>query len=216
MMGRKVAAAYDLFDLAADAMALLDALAVDRAHIVGLAMGRMIAQIIAAHYAPRTISLTSIISSTGRRGLPDPQPDAFNALLAPRPDGTDREVAIAHLTTIAHHVISPGFRPSDAEIRNKQERIFDRSYYPVGLSRHFMAILASGSREKILASVQAPTLVIHGSEDPLVSVEHGRDTARAVPNGKITVIDGMGHDLPLALIPLVRSAIASHCADAGA
>lgn len=79
-----------------------------------------------------------------------------------------------------------------------------------------MALLASGSRKNMLASVQAPTLVIHGSEDPLVSVEHGRDTARAVPNGKITVIDGMGHDLPLALIPLVRSVIASHCADAGA
>ena len=84
------------------------------------------------------------------------------------------------------------------------------------MSRHFLAILASGSRQTMLASVRAPTLVIHGSVDPLVSVEHGRDTANCVPNGRITVIEGMGHDLPLAVIPQVRSAIAGHCSNAGA
>jgi len=84
----------------------------------------------------------------------------------------------------------------------------------VGLSRHFLAILASGSREQMLGDVSVPTLVLHGSEDPLVSVEHGRDTAQSVANGKLRVIDGMGHDLPSAVIPLVREAIASHCTDA--
>ncbi len=214
MRGRRVAASYDLFDLAADAVGLLDALNIEQAHIVGLSMGGMIAQIIAARHGERTISLTSIMSSTGRRGLPDPQRDAFNTLMAPRPDGSDRQAAIDHLVNIAHHVVSPGFRPSEQEIREKQERIFDRCYYPVGLSRHFLAILASGSREQMLGDVSVPTLVLHGSEDPLVSVEHGRDTAQSVANGKLRVIDGMGHDLPSAVIPLVREAIASHCTDA--
>ncbi len=211
MRGRPVHASYTLFDLAADAIGVLDALDIADAHITGLSMGGMIAQIIAATYPERTRSLISIMSSTGRRGLPDPQADAFNALLAPRPKGDDRDVAIAHLMNIARKVSSPGFQVSEEEMRAKQERIFDRCYYPVGLLRHFHAILASGSREKMLHQVEAPTLVLHGSEDPLVSIEHGRDTAESVRNGTLKVIEGMAHDLPLAAIPILTRAMISHC-----
>lgn len=214
MRGQAVNASYTLFDMAEDAIGLLDGLNIGRAHIVGLSMGGMIAQIIAALHGDRTLSLTSIMSTTGRRGLPPPQSTAFDALLSPRPDGSNRDAAIAHLVNIAKHLVSPNFRPTEAEIIEKQTRIFDRSYYPVGLTRHFMAILASGSREEMLKRVTVPTLVLHGAADPLMAVEHGQDTALCVQNGRLEVIEGMGHDLPPALVPVIQSAIAQHCRQA--
>ena len=106
---------------------------------------------------------------------------------------------------------SPGFPTSDEELRAKVGAAFDRSYYPVGIGRQFAAILANGSRVEMLKRISVPTLVLHGADDPLVPVEAGRDTAAQIPGSKLTIIPGMGHDIPTDLIPTLVNAIAAHC-----
>lgn len=209
--GHPVGAPYTLNDMAADAIGLMDALRIDRAHMVGASMGGMIAQTIAARYPDRTRSLTSIMSSSGHPGLPQGRPEAIAALLAPRPDAGDREAIIAHGVRVYRAIGSPGFPTSDAGLRAKVERATDRSYYPAGMGRQLLAVLASGSRVELLKEVRVPTLVIHGADDPLVPVEAGIDTAQRISGAALTVIPGMGHDLADGLIPILSEAIADHC-----
>ncbi|MBR1232824.1 alpha/beta fold hydrolase [Bradyrhizobium sp. AUGA SZCCT0182] len=209
--GEKLNPPYDLTDMAADTVGLMDRLAIENAHVVGASMGGMIAQIVAAKYPTRVRSLVSIMSSSGDPGLPQAKPEAMAAIMQARPDSSDRELAIQHGVKIYKVIGSPGYPTPDEELRAKVGAAFDRSYYPVGIGRQFAAILANGSRVEMLKRLSVPTLVLHGADDPLVPVEAGRHTAASVPGSSLMVIPGMGHDIAAGLIPVLVEAIAAHC-----
>jgi len=211
MAGRKINPPYQLTDMAADAIGLMDRLAIKSAHIVGASMGGMIAQIIAAEHPDRVRSLVSIMSSSGDPGLPQAAPEAIAAIMQARPDGSDRELAVKHGMKVYRAIGSPGFPTSDEELRVKVGAAFDRSYYPAGVGRQFAAIMANGSRVEMLRKLSVPTLVLHGADDPLVPVEAGRHTAALIAGSNLTVIPGMGHDIAPGLIPILVEAIAAHC-----
>ncbi|TPG12703.1 alpha/beta fold hydrolase [Sphingomonas oligophenolica] len=202
MIGVKARVPYTLDDMAADAIGVLDALGIDRAHIVGASMGGMIAQLVAAHYPERTLSLTSIMSTTGNRSLPRATKEA-TAVLMDRPKTRDRETIIAHAVRAAAVIGSPGYRVEAGELRAKVVRDFERMHYPAGFARQIAAITVGGDRRKRLAAITAPTLVIHGTDDPLVPIAGGRDTAASIPGAVLHEMPGMGHDLPEPLIPTV-------------
>ncbi len=202
--------------MAADAIGLMDGLAIKTAHIVGASMGGMIAQLVAARYPDRVRSLVSIMSSSGDPGLPQARPEAIAAIMQARPDGRDRELAVQHGMRVYRAIGSPGFPTSDGELRDKVGAAFDRSYYPAGVGRQFAAIMANGSRVEMLKKLCVPTLVLHGADDPLVPVEAGRHTAGLIPGSTLTVIPGMGHDIAPGLVPILVEAIAAHCRRADA
>ncbi|HLZ84735.1 MAG TPA: alpha/beta fold hydrolase [Caulobacteraceae bacterium] len=204
MGGKAVVTPYALEDMAQDAVGLLEALGVERAHIVGASMGGMIAQLVAAHHPAMTRSLVSIMSSTGRRDLPPGRPEAMAALMTPLPSDS-REDRIAASMKTWRIIGSPGYPATDAELRADAERDIDRvPYEPTGVSRQMAAIMVAPPRNDILKSVRAPTLVIHGADDPLVPVEAGRDTAGAIPGAELIVVPGMGHDITVALTPVLQ------------
>jgi proline iminopeptidase len=206
-----VRAPYTLDDMASDAVGLLDALRVRRAHVVGLSMGGMIAQVVAARYPDRMLSLTSIMASSGRRRAMQPRADARRALLSRPADSTDPASVVEHLVGVFGVIGSPRYPTDPAELREQVWRVVRRSYYPAGVTRQLVAIIASGDRRKLLRKITAPTLVIHGTADPLVPVEGGRDTARHIAGARLMLIDGMGHDLAPGLQPILVEAIAAHC-----
>ncbi|MBS0547802.1 MAG: alpha/beta hydrolase [Proteobacteria bacterium] len=211
MSGQKVEAPYLLKDMAADAVGLLDALKIDRAHMVGASMGGMIVQIVAAEYAARTRSMVSIMSTSGRYGLPQGKPEAI-AMLSAQPEGTTREQLVAHGMKLRRTIGSPGFPTPDAELRALVERNIDRRYFPAGAARQYLSVIASGERVELLKKVTVPTLVLHGEGDPLLPVDCGRDVAALVPGAEITTLPGWGHDVPSALIPTLIDRIAAFCA----
>jgi pimeloyl-ACP methyl ester carboxylesterase len=212
--GRLPSAPYTLHDMADDAEGLLGALGIDAAHVVGASMGGMIAQTLAIRHPQRIRTLTSIMSTTGNPELPRATPAAMQVLMTPAP--TDRTGFIEHHVEVSKVIGSPGF-PFDAQaVRARGARVFDRGVSPAGIARQMVAILASGNRKPALASVRAPTLVIHGDADPLVPIAGGRDTAEAVPGAELFVIEGMGHDLPREAWPRIVDAIAKHAGRATA
>jgi pimeloyl-ACP methyl ester carboxylesterase len=202
-----VTAPYLLRDMAADAAGLLDALRIDKAHIVGASMGGMIAQSVAIEFPSRVLTLTSIMSSTGNPDLPPATPTAMGVLLAPPP--TTREEAIQRSVVVFRTIGSPGFPFDEDDIRGRAARGFDRGFNPGGTVRQMVAILASGSRKEALKAVRVPTLVIHGKDDPLVPFPAGQDTAAAIPAAELLAIDGMGHDMPRAVWPRFIDAISA-------
>ncbi|MEM7017773.1 MAG: alpha/beta hydrolase [Pseudomonadota bacterium] len=204
---------YKLDDMALDAVGVLDALNIDKAHIVGASMGGMIAQLVAANHPERTQSLVSIMSTTGNPDLPPAAPEVMARLVMP-PPGTDRDSVVPHTMETQRIIGSPGYQATDEERHHNAGRYYDRAYYPIGVTRQMAAIIASDSRTEKLASVKAPTLVIHGKDDPLVPLPGGEDTAKCIPNARLEVIDGMGHDLPAALVPKMIDLIAGHAAQA--
>jgi pimeloyl-ACP methyl ester carboxylesterase len=206
-----VRAPYTLDDMAADTVALLDALGIRRAHVVGLSMGGMIAQVVAARYPDRVLSLTSIMSSSGRRRVSKPRPEAKRALLGKPTDPRDLDSVVEHLVGVFGVIGSPAFPKDRAALRDQIARNVRRGYYPRGVARQLVAIIASGDRRRLLRKIRVPTLVIHGGADPLVPVEAGRDTAHNIAGAKLRVIDGMGHDLPPELLPILVEAIVAHC-----
>ena len=210
MAGGKVEAPYLLEDMAADALGLMDTLGIARAHIVGASMGGMIAQIIAAQHSARCLSLTSIMSTSSRPGLPPGKPEAIQALLS-RPESDDRETLVQYSMKLRRVISGTRFTYTDAELRDIVEHNIDRRYYPEGVGRQYLAILASGSRADLLPIVRVPTLVIHGSEDPLLPLACGRDVADLVPGARVEIFEGMGHDIPPALAPDMARMIARHC-----
>jgi proline iminopeptidase len=206
---------YTLDEMAADAVGLLHALDIPRAHVVGLSMGGMIAQVVAARYPERVLSLTSIMSSSGSRKVSQPRPDAKRALLSKPRDPADPESVVDHLVRFFGVIGSPAFPTDRAALREQVAHSVRRGHHPAGVTRQLVAILASGDRRKLLPKITAPTLVIHGAEDPLVPVEAGRDTARHIAGAKLMVIEGMGHDLAPGLVPILVEAIAAHCHGSG-
>ncbi|MCC7365699.1 MAG: alpha/beta hydrolase [Dehalococcoidia bacterium] len=204
--GQPVDAPYTLRDMADDAVGLLDALGIPAAHIVGASMGGMIVQQMAIDHPSRVLTMTSIMSSTGEPGLPPSSPEANAALLTPAP--TDREGNIEFSVSMRDVIGSKGVPFDEAKARRMAATMYDRSFYPVGMARQLVGIVASGSRKEGLAGVTCPTLVIHGDIDPLVRVEAGQATAAAVPGAKLLIIEGMGHDLPEPYWPRIIDAIA--------
>ena len=207
MSGKPPALPYTLTDMADDAAALLTALGIDRAHIVGASMGGMIAQLVAINHADRVASLTSIMSTTGNPTLPPAKPEAMAALME-RPTTAELIDVLALGLRISRAIGSPGYPAPEDRLRTRIERDFRRSFHPTGAGRQMAAIMADGDRRERLKAVTAPTLVIHGEVDPLVPVEGGKDTAAAIPGATLLTIPGMGHDLPLELVDRIADAIA--------
>jgi pimeloyl-ACP methyl ester carboxylesterase len=207
-----VHAAYTLDDMAEDAAGVLDALGIARAHVVGVSMGGMIAQIVAARRPERVATLTSIMSSSGN---PHPRVAlgrgrALRVLLRRPGRLNDVESITAHLMHVFGVIGSPGYRPEPAALRAQLHKVAQRGYDPAGAERQWLAILASGDRRPLLGRITAPTLVIHGADDPLVPVAAGIDTARHIPGAQLKIVPGMGHDFAPALQPMLADAIAAH------
>ena len=190
----KVAAPYSLSDMAADAAGLLDALGIPAAHIVGASMGGMIAQTFAIEHPDKTLTLTSIMSTTGNREVGQPSPEALSALLGPVP--TSKVEAIERGVAVSRVIGSPGFEFNEARIKERAASDFDRAFHPAGMARQLAAINVQPDRTTGLGTVTAPTLVIHGADDPLVTPSGGQATADAVTGSTLKMIPGMGHDLP--------------------
>ncbi|MFN6935601.1 MAG: alpha/beta fold hydrolase [Tsuneonella sp.] len=207
--GLKPRVPYTLADMAQDGMGLLDALGIERAHIVGASMGGMIAQHMAFSHPDRVISLTSVMSTTGNRKLPPAKREAIS-VLTKRPASTDEETLVAHGIKVAHAIGSPAYRPDPDALRERSRALIQRSFYPAGFPRQFAAIVADGDRRERLQSVRAPTLVIHGEDDPLVPLPGGKDTAAHIAGSRLKTVPGMGHDLPLPLVDELADAIAEH------
>lgn len=198
--GEKPNVGYVLSDMARDGVGLMDALGFARAHIVGASMGGMIAQMIAAEHPDRVLSLTSIMSSTGNPALPPARPEAMERLTNRGPDPlSDLEAFLDHGVASSTVLGSPGYPVDEAELRAQIRSDYERSFYPVGFARQMAAIVASGDRRKALAGITAPTIVIHGADDPLVPKEGGEDTAANIPGAELHLIAGMGHNLPKPL-----------------
>jgi len=199
---------YRLTDMAADAVGLLDALGIDKAHVVGASMGGMIAQLVASAWPERTLSLTSIMSTSGNRRVPPARPEAFKALTTPPPANATLERIIPHVTRIARAIGSPAYPTPEDRLAERIARDFQRSFHPTGSARQLAAIIDDGCRRDRLKRITAPSLVIHGVDDPLVRVEGGRDTAAHIPGARLHEVPGMGHDLPLELVGEIADAIA--------
>jgi pimeloyl-ACP methyl ester carboxylesterase len=209
-----VAAPYSLRDMAEDVTGLMDVLGIKSAHLVGASMGGMIAQEIAILFPSRVRSLTSIMSTTGNPKVPPPTREAAAVLMAP-PPATKEEYFARYAQT--WKVLRAGSFPADeARDRSRAERNFERGLNPAGVGRQLRAILASGSRKQRLASVKAPTLVIHGTVDPLVRPEGGKDTAASISGAKLMMVEGMGHALPIPFWPQIIDAIDKHAHAASA
>lgn len=208
LTGKPISAPYTLRDMAADAVGLLDALGIDKAHVVGLSMGGGIAQEMAIHHAPRLRTLTSIMSSTGDPSLPQATPEALGVLLAPPP--RSREEFFQSYVRTWTVLRGPGFPLDEARDLERAARAYERGLNPPGVARQLAAILASGNRTEALASVRVTTLVIHGDADPLVRIEGGQATAKAIPGARFLPIKGMGHALPISMWPQIIDAIEGH------
>ena len=213
LLRRKVRSPYTLDDMAADTVGLLDALGIERAHIVGVSMGGMIAQVLAARHPERVSSLTSIMSSTGnpQRKIAFGTRRALRAILHPPPPSDDIPATVAHLERVFAAIGSPGFPQDPASRRQHFENVARRGLYRVGTARQLLAILGSGDRRAMLRDITAPTYVIHGGDDPLVPLAAGIDTARCIQGARLEVIMGMGHDFPPALMTSVAAKIGGHC-----
>jgi pimeloyl-ACP methyl ester carboxylesterase len=207
MGGKAPDIAYTLTDMANDAVAVLDALGIAQAHIVGASMGGMIAQLVAANHPARTRTLTSIMSTTGNRELPPAKPDAMAALTG-RPTTADVDAIVAFGVAAARIVGSPAYPAEESRLTARVRADFERSFSPAGFARQMAAIVADGDRRDRNAGITAPTLVIHGDADPLVPVEGGHDTAASIKGAELMIIPGMGHDLPVQLVEPIADAIA--------
>jgi pimeloyl-ACP methyl ester carboxylesterase len=210
LVAGKVDPPYRVADMALDVVGVLDALDIDRAHVAGISLGGMVAQHLAASHGDRFLSVASIMSSSGAPGLPAAKPEAMEALTSRPSDPTDREVVIQHGMRTQRIIASPDYPPSDAELRSYFERGYDRCYCPDGSARQMAAVLADGSRVERLRTVDVPFLVVHGTEDPLIPIECGEDTARHVPGARFESVAGMGHDVTEANAGLLSKLLIEH------
>jgi pimeloyl-ACP methyl ester carboxylesterase len=207
MQGQEVQAPYNLDDMADDAIGLLDGLGIEKAHICGASMGAAITQTIGYRHPSRVLSLIPIMGPTGDPELPQAKPEAVERLITPAPE--DREAYIEHSLKTTK-IIWGSLNLDEEYSRQRAARAYDRSFYPQGVARQLVATLAHGNRTPHLPSITAPTLVIHGVEDPLVLVEHGKATSEAIPGAEMLLIDKMGHSLPKEAWPQIVDAIVEH------
>lgn len=202
---------YTLYDMAKDATGLLDVLGIERAHIVGASMGGMIAQIMAARYPHRVSTLTSIMSTSGRPGLPGPTVEASHAMFSAPENPRDFESVVDHFVHLFRVIGSPAYPTPEGLLRKRVIESVRRNVSMRGTSRQIMAVASTGDLVAQLRTIKVPTLVIHGADDPLVPVACGRDTARWIAGATLHEIAGMGHDLPPALEEPIADLIAAHC-----
>ncbi len=203
--GETITPPYTLSEMADDAAGLLDCLGIEQAHVVGASMGGMIAQALAIRHTARVLSLTSIMSSTGHPGLAQPKPEAVGLLLLPSP--RDREQNIERAVAASSILSGGGYELDVERIRAGAACAYDRCDYPDGSARQLLAILGSGSRRDDLAKLDLPALVIHGGNDPLIPLDGGIDTHRALAGSELMVIEGMGHELPVQVWPQILDGI---------
>ena len=200
---------YTLFDMADDAVGLLDALSMPSAHVIGASMGGMIGQILAAQHSSRVRHFVSIMSTSGSRSLPGPSLALQLQLLKPSPKN-DRQARIRHVMGVMRKVGSVTYPRDEAELRAQVTREIDRSDYVPGFMRQLAAILGSKSRLSLLPNIKAPTLVVHGTDDPLIPVAAAYDLQKRIPNAQLEIISGMGHELPSVLRSRVIARILRH------
>jgi pimeloyl-ACP methyl ester carboxylesterase len=200
---------YQLAHMAADSVGVMTALGVPKAHIVGASMGGMIAQHVAIHYPEHVLSLTSIMSTTGARDLPPPQQKAIAALME-RPENDSPEAQIAQAIKTGRALEGPGYPKADEELREEAKAAYERCFYPAGTRRQLVAIASAPDRTRLLRRLKIPALVIHGKSDPLIPVEAGIATAKAIPGAKLLLLDGVGHELPEQVWPPVIQAMAQN------
>ena len=201
-------ASYTLSDMAVDAVGLLDALGIEKAHVVGASMGGAIAQTMAIEHAGRVRSLTSMMSTTGNRSVGQASPEVLREVFS-GPPATRRDEVIEQMLRVSRAVRSPGYPTDDDEIAARAGRAYDRSYDPTGIARQAVASVASGDRTERLRQLNVPTLVIHGLADRMCDASGGRATAEAIPGAELMLIEGMGHDMP----PGLRLELADRIAD---
>ena len=196
VVGRSSAVPYTLVDLAEDVNGLLDHLGIDRAHVVGASMGGMIAQVLAGRHPDRVRSLGLIMTSSGRPLSSIPKWRVIRlAFDAPAKDAPVEDRIASEVRNISV-INGPNFLPPLDQLRRRVEELTARSNYPQGMLRQFDAILGTGSLMRYTRRISAPTVVIHGSADPMVRPRNGRNVARAIEGARYVVVDGMGHDLP--------------------
>lgn len=205
---RPVSASYDLYDMADDGIGLLDVLGIDRAHVAGVSMGGMIVQCMAIRHGHRLKSAASIMSTTGARWATIPSPNALLAMLKPPPSCDER--AAKQFVDFFRTVRGPRFTFNEERLLEIGRNVHKRGFHLAGAKRHLSAIASTGDRTRHLKKVDTPFLVVHGTHDPLVPVWGGYATKRALPNARLRLIHGMGHELPLGAWPLLVSAIDRH------
>jgi pimeloyl-ACP methyl ester carboxylesterase len=203
---RKPGAPYTLADMADDAAGLLDALGIESAHVAGCSMGGMVAQLVALNHPEKVRSLTIIFSTSSDRGLPPATAEAQQALVS-APASQDREAVIAHTLESRRAYASTGFAIDQARSAAHAKLCYDRMYYPEGMLRHWAAIMATPPRGEQLRTLGIPTLVLHGTADTLIPCAHGRHLAGCIPGAAYHEIEGWGHDMPPAVIPMLHGLI---------
>ena len=202
LSGAPIDVPYTMRDMADDVVAVLDSLGIGQAHVMGISLGGMITQFLALHHAERFLSATIVMSSSGDPGLPPAAPHVWELLLA-EPASHDRETVISHTLQCDYAWYSPAFPFDEAERRALIGRAYDRCYSPDGVTRQYAAKLSGQDRAETLCSITLPVLVIHGTHDTLVPVEHGRDLAARIPGATLVEIEGMGHDLEGAVPAMI-------------
>jgi pimeloyl-ACP methyl ester carboxylesterase len=205
LAGDSSSAAYTLSDMARDTVGLLDAVGIERAHLVGASMGGTIAQTVSIEHPQRVRSLTSIMSTTGDPSVGQPTPEAIAVLLAARP--ADRQGTIERVVANYRVIGSPGYEFDEDGLRDRTARSYDRANDPDGVLRQLAAVAASGDRTPQLRALSMPTLVLHGTDDPLAAVSGGIATAAAIAGAELATFEGMGHDLPRELWPAITEHI---------
>lgn len=207
--GLPVRSPYALQDMALDTLGVLDALGIARAHVVGVSMGGMIAQRVALAAPQRVLSLTSVMSSSGAHYLPGPRSQVLGALMS-RPHGRGEEALVEHGVKVWKLIGSPAFPTDDAALREGVRAAVRRSFHPAGTMRQMAAVAADRRRADELPRIEAPTLVVHGRDDPLVPIACGHDTARRIGGARFVAIPGMGHDLPPPVVERLLDPLLPH------
>ena len=212
-LGLQPKAPYSLGDMAADSLGVLDALGISQAHVLGVSMGGMIAQRLALAAPQRVLSLTSVMSTSSAKGLPQARPEVIRVLFQ-RPANRSPQAVADHYVRLFNAIGSPAYPTPEPELRERILLAYERGFYPHGTLRQMVAVMADTTRAAELPQITAPTLVLHGKADPLVPYACGEDTARRIPGAKLVGFDGLGHDLPpvpvaqmlAELIPHLRAA----------